>query len=413
MPEKNQDFLVHEEHAMTTTVLLLFAILFVPADSAERKITGEEILGHVNALCDRSLNGRMALNVGSHRAAEMIAASFERAGLEAAGETGYLHSLNVVLDVLEKDINPEGEELVYEMNPAGLTERRCPVVMARIEGRKADVKEELVLVVARYDGQGRDGRKMVYPGADRNASGVAVMLEVAKALARRPGGVYRTVLFLALPAGEEGIFMRAAEDGAIYERIDNWVLKYLVTSGEWDLFLESDLIRMPGLAGAEALIAESPFPLKKIHAVVDLNMVGRKSSLETGTGRNGEEAVRGAPREDRDRAHPRDLAVVGTETGEGLKKTVEKACRGGALEVSIISFDEIKRQGIGRTTESICFVRKRIPSLWITTGPKDDHGTEKDSPESLDRDQLEKTARFAYRLVKVLANEKDSHTFAR
>ena len=391
---------------MTACAFLLLVTLFAPPDSAERKISAEKMLEQVSAFCDQALKGRMALNEGAHKVADLIADSFEQSGLQAVGDGGLDYPLTVVLDVLDKDINPEGDDLVYEMNPAGLTERRCPAVMACIEGRKADVKDNVVLVIARYDGQGRDGRKTIYPSADRNASGVSVMLEVARVLAKHPGGVYRTVVFVALPAGEEGIYMRPAMDGAIYERIDNWVLKYLVTTGEWDLFLESDLIRLPGLAGAEAWIAASPLHLKKIHTVVDLNMVGRKFSFgkdadhETG-------AMDGAE----DRGY--DLAVVGAETGEGLARTVERACKGGAVDVSLLSFDAFEEKGIKRATESVCFVRKRIPSLWITAGPHGDHGTERDSPDRLDGDQLEKAARLAYRLVKTLANEKRGHTFTR
>jgi len=387
---------------MTACLVMLMVALAAPADWAEKKISGEKILDSVTALCDRSLKGRMALNEGAHRAAALIAGSFEEAGLLTVGDEGFLHPLTIILDVLEKDINPEGDDLVYEMNPAGLTERRCPAVMARIKGRKADVADEVVLVIARYDGQGRDGKKVVYAGADRNASGVGVMLELARVLAGSRGGVYRTVVFVALPAGEEGIYMRPAVDGAIYERIDNWVLKYLVTEGEWDLFLESDLLRLPGLAGADAWIADSPFPLKRIHAVVDLNMVGRKLSIGNDDG--------GGTDEEPDSA---DLAVVGAETGEGLSKTVEKACRGGTVDVTLLSFDSLEEEGIKRATESFSFVRKRIPSLWITSGPCDDHGTEKDSVERLDGEQLEKAARLAYRLVKALANEKGRHAFAR
>ncbi len=403
---------------MTACLLLLMLTLLAPADSvapansvapadsSERRISGERILEKVNALCDQTLKGRMALNEDAHKAADLIADSFEQAGLQAVGDEGFHYPLTVVLDVLDKDINPEGEDLVYEMNPAGLTERRCPAVMACIKGRKSDMKDEVVLMIARYDGQGRDGKKKVYPSADRNASGVGVMLEVARVLAKSAGGVYRTVVFVALPAGEEGIYMRQAVDGAIYERIDNWVLKYIVTTGEWDLFLESDLIRLPGLAGAEAWIAESPFSLKKIHVVLDLNMVGRKLSIGNEADHDaGDRAVA------EDRRH--ELAVVGAETGEGLARTVEKACRGSAIDVALLSYDTLEEQGIKRATESVCFVRKRIPSLWITTGPHDDHGTDKDSVDRLDVDQLEKTARLAYRLVRALANEKTGHAFTR
>jgi hypothetical protein len=66
----------------------------------------------------------------------------------------------------------------------------------------ADSKAPVMLVTAHYDHLGiRDG--VMYPGADDNASGVAVMLEIAEYCHRSP--FQRTVLFVAFDGEELGL----------------------------------------------------------------------------------------------------------------------------------------------------------------------------------------------------------------
>lgn len=72
--------------------------------------------------------------------------------------------------------------------------------MAYIEGSRAP--QECVYVEAHYDHWGRAGGH-VQPGANDNASGVAVMLEVARAVASlKPD---RTVVFLAADKIKAGL----------------------------------------------------------------------------------------------------------------------------------------------------------------------------------------------------------------
>jgi ABC-type dipeptide/oligopeptide/nickel transport system permease component/ABC-type lipoprotein export system ATPase subunit len=61
---------------------------------------------------------------------------------------------------------------------------------------------EMVILLAHYDGLGRDFDGVLYPGANKNASGVAVMLETARLLVEAEHQPYRTVMFVAW-AGEE------------------------------------------------------------------------------------------------------------------------------------------------------------------------------------------------------------------
>jgi ABC-type dipeptide/oligopeptide/nickel transport system permease component/predicted ABC-type transport system involved in lysophospholipase L1 biosynthesis ATPase subunit len=75
-------------------------------------------------------------------------------------------------------------------------------VQAFIPGSDEILDNELVILLAHYEGQGPDLDGTLYPGANKNASGVAVMLEVSRLLHEVDYEPRRTVMFVAW-AGEE------------------------------------------------------------------------------------------------------------------------------------------------------------------------------------------------------------------
>jgi hypothetical protein len=77
-------------------------------------------------------------------------------------------------------------------------------VVGYAEGSDEKLKKEVIVIGAHYDHMGRSGKTVFY-GADDNASGTAVMMELAEAfgkLAQRPK---RTVLFVAFTGEELGL----------------------------------------------------------------------------------------------------------------------------------------------------------------------------------------------------------------
>lgn len=71
-------------------------------------------------------------------------------------------------------------------------------------GSDPDLRHETIILGAHYDHFGvQDGT--VFPGADDNASGSAVLLEVARVLAAAEAKPKRSILFLALAAEEQGL----------------------------------------------------------------------------------------------------------------------------------------------------------------------------------------------------------------
>ena len=82
-------------------------------------------------------------------------------------------------------------------------------VVGYLPGAQADRLNEVVIVSAHYDHLGvrtaDDGTLHVHPGAYDNASGVALLLAVAEALARAPARPPRPFLFISTTAEESGL----------------------------------------------------------------------------------------------------------------------------------------------------------------------------------------------------------------
>lgn len=123
---------------------------------------------HVRFLAGPELEGRATGSEGERRAAEYLAGEMRRLGLE-------VH--------------------VQEFPGHGGRGRN---VLGILRGRS----DEAVVLGAHYDHLGRDGER-IYFGADDNASGTAVVLEVAARLAGRPPA--RTVIFACFSGEETGL----------------------------------------------------------------------------------------------------------------------------------------------------------------------------------------------------------------
>jgi acetylornithine deacetylase/succinyl-diaminopimelate desuccinylase-like protein len=106
---------------------------------------------------------------------------------------------------LETDIQGE---LILEADVQREAETRN--VIGFLPGRDVELDEEAIIVMAHYDGLGRTparperGRRdgTLYPGANDNASGVAMMLEIARLWQEQDFRPKRTVIFVAWAGAE-------------------------------------------------------------------------------------------------------------------------------------------------------------------------------------------------------------------
>ena len=166
---------------------LLAAATVVSQDAGldQFRVEAESYLGHVRALSSDDLSGRGNGTPGLRRAAEYIASEFKKAGLEAGGDSGsYLQAL---------DVSPQ-----------------LANVVGVLKGSTRSHADELIVIGAHYDhvglgdrsSSGAPSRGEIHNGADDNASGTAMVIEMAHAATRQRAGFKRSVAFVAF-AGEE------------------------------------------------------------------------------------------------------------------------------------------------------------------------------------------------------------------
>jgi hypothetical protein len=203
------------------------------------------LMGHIEWLAAPEREGRGIGTKGLDAAAEYVAAAFMAIGLRPGGDQGtYFQSFVSVR-------TPTG---------APTTLRN---VIGVLPGTKPELAGQAALLTAHYDHlgfgwpdvrAGDEGR--LYPGADDNASGVAVMLELAKVLSTG-APPQRTLVFVAF-TGEEA-----------------------------------------GRLGSRHYVDHPAFPLDKTIGVINLDTVGRLhdrkvSVIATGTATEWQHIFRGA-----------------------------------------------------------------------------------------------------------------------
>ena len=149
--------------------------------------SAERMMETIRFLSSEDLKGRGLGTKELDRAADFIAAKFQEAGLKPAGEKERSYFQ------IWKD-----PELNIEMKN----------VIGIIPGKKLELSGQSVVVGAHYDHLGIDGpgvkaenRGEVHPGADDNASGVSVLIELANLFGKSPDPD-RSIVFVAF-TGEE------------------------------------------------------------------------------------------------------------------------------------------------------------------------------------------------------------------
>src|SRR5215204_5138961 len=165
-------------------------------------ITSAALKTHVEMLADDKLQGRGGGYQGEKRAAEHIAAEFKRIGLKPGGTKAYFQEFR---------FHPYHPTKPWEL----MTSRN---VLGVIEGSDPALKNEVVVIGAHYDGQGRtgqadptrqtppnnvDSKDDIWNSANDNAAGVAAIIEIARAL--KDSKPKRTLLFAAFGAEEHGM----------------------------------------------------------------------------------------------------------------------------------------------------------------------------------------------------------------
>lgn len=154
---------------------------------AQAAIGPEGMLETVKYLSGSDLRGRGLGTPELDKAAAFLAARFEAVGLLPGG-------------------NPSGSWYQEWVDPE--TKIRMRNVVGVLPGRNPELSRECVVIGAHYDHLGTQGASKeqegkMYPGADDNASGVAVLLELASRLPLVPD-MERSIVFVAFTGEEAG-----------------------------------------------------------------------------------------------------------------------------------------------------------------------------------------------------------------
>jgi aminopeptidase N len=168
-------------------------------------ITPQLVQPIIVKLSGDEFEGRGAGYAGEKKAAEFIADEFKRIGLRPAGDRGSYFQ--------EFKFHPHHPVVPFEM----LTSRN---VLGLLEGEDPVLKQEIVVIGAHYDGQGRIGQAdpfrrppldaqgkddSVWNSANDNLTGVSAVLAAARAIKQGHAHIKRSILFIAFGSEEHGM----------------------------------------------------------------------------------------------------------------------------------------------------------------------------------------------------------------
>jgi aminopeptidase YwaD len=98
-----------------------------------------------------------------------------------------------------------GKRLRFEVQVTGRATATGHNVLGMVPGADSSLGSEVVIVGAHHDQLGRDAAGRLYPGADDNASGAAVVIEMARAANAAGWRPRRTILFATFGGEEMGL----------------------------------------------------------------------------------------------------------------------------------------------------------------------------------------------------------------
>jgi hypothetical protein len=213
--------------------------------------TPEHARALLSMLAHDSLEGRLTGTTAAMKAARIIAAEMQRAGLEPLGDDGFLQRVPLYVAAPAPPGRAARPTLATSFaardSQPQSTHREAVNVVGLLRGADPALREEYVIVGAHYDHVGMSGAAAVagdsiFNGADDDASGVVAMLEVARQLVEG-GAPRRSVIFVAF-TGEEN-----------------------------------------GMTGTRWYIASPPRPITQTVADIQVEMIGRPDSVAGGAGK--------------------------------------------------------------------------------------------------------------------------------
>ena len=244
------DRLSTQRRATVLLVAVATAAFSARANASEPRPEATRLRTHVTTLASPEFLGRRG--EGGRKAAEYLIQQFQSLHLDPLFDHKYTQEF------------PAGPE----------TDEKARNVGAVLKGADPKYADEWIIVSAHFDHLGvRNG--VLYPGADDNASGVAMLLEVARSIVEGKVKPRRSIMFIGFDLEEVGLY------------------------------------------GSRYFAEHSPVPLNRVALFVTADMIGR--------------SLAGL-----DDPH---VFVMGTEHAPGLRTWIEAAAEGSTVQVGVLGAD--------------------------------------------------------------------------
>jgi Peptidase family M28 len=193
---------------------------------------------HVTILASDSLGGRGFGFPEQDMAVDYIINQYKSAGFATLGEN-YLHPFEYQSGI-------------------GFTEGEN--IIGIIEGSDPVLKNEYIILGAHYDHLGwktKKGKKVIYNGADDNASGVATIIEIGKILMSKRADLKRSVIIVAFDGEESGLI--GSEAFASQKTVDPKKIKVMFSIDMVGMFSKNKGVDVNGsnsIKDGEKLVSE-------------------------------------------------------------------------------------------------------------------------------------------------------------
>jgi hypothetical protein len=236
--------------AAIVVLILASSPATVLAGSSPSEPDEARLRAHIVKLASPEFGGRRG--AGGIKTAQYLVENFQRMGLRPAFNASY------------------SQTIPGQPGQASIGRN----VAAVLPGSDPALQDEWIVVSAHFDHLGRQNGEL-FPGADDNASGVAMMLEVARSFAESPQKPRRSLMFVGFDLEEVGLF------------------------------------------GSRYFVAHSPVPLSRIGLFITADMIGRSfAGVCEGY-----------------------VFVMGTEHAPGLRPWIENASARGPVKPGLIGSD--------------------------------------------------------------------------
>jgi hypothetical protein len=298
---------------LTLGIVASLTISVRPAQGQNLEPELPRLKAHVETLASPAFAGRR--DEGAAKARAYLIEEFHKLGLAPLFGGSFA-----------QDVTGKGPDDVLGVN-----------VGVKLEGTDPTLRDRWLILGAHYDHLGTHD-DVIYPGADDNASGVAMMLEVARALSVSSARPRRSIAFVGFDLEERG------------------------PNGEF------------GLRGSQFFARHSPVPLDKVSLFITADMIGRSLGGVC----------------------DRMVFVLGSEHEPEVRSWIARGAEGKPIEVGLLGSDMlvIDRSDYGP------FRSRKIPYLFFTTGENPLYHSPRDVAETLDYPKLEAISRMIHSVVR-------------